>query len=131
MKIITLALVCAACTVIFFSAQGCSSGNETLINTAHLDHLYEEGMIEDQKVGYINIYSEYPEYQHTPAAGEGIACVDDVARAALFYMGYFRLRPDENILSKTRNLLRFILAMQADNGYFFNFISDDLTINKT
>ena len=55
-----------------------------LVNTAHLDKLY----IPVTFPGNVNaagvfIYSQYPDYHPVDAGGEGFACVDDVARAAL------------------------------------------------
>lgn len=78
----------------------------------------------------VHIYADYPDYQWTPAPGEGFTCVDDVARAAIFYLNFYRQNHQPKILEKSKKLLNFILFMQADNGLFYNFLLPDLSINK-
>ncbi len=101
------------------------------INTAHLDSLYEELILNGERVGIIHIYSEFPDYKWTPAKNEGIACVDDAARAAIFYSHYYIKSGKPKARRRTEMLLKFILNMQAENGYFYNFIKEDNSINKT
>ena len=57
--------------LILISASSCkekrtineASGNfESLVNTSHLDALYEEIIVEKDTMGIIHIYSEYPDY---------------------------------------------------------------------
>src|SRR5580700_4364581 len=58
-----------------------------LVNTGHLDKLYTPVTFPDNvKAAGVYIYSEYPDYHLVEATGEGFACVDDVARAALVYL---------------------------------------------
>jgi hypothetical protein len=82
-------------------------------------------------MGIIHIYSNYPDYDWIGDEDEGIACVDDAARAAVFYMKYFNSYQDSNSYNKAKKLIEFILYLQAENGYFYNFIYDDYSINKT
>lgn len=103
--------------------NSCANKEKTLVNTAHLDHLYDEVEIMGKKVGIIHIYSEYPDYKVVEAPGEGIACVDDVARAAVFYLRHYQYTGTKTSLAKAEKLLDFILLTQADNGYFYNFIN--------
>lgn len=101
-----------------------------LVNTGHLDHLYEEISIPAiDTFAIIHIYSEYPDYQWVGDSDEGIACVDDVARAIIFYLRNFHYSGEIKSLEKSKQLLKFLLHMQADNGYFHNFIFSDYTIN--
>ncbi|MCX6173134.1 MAG: hypothetical protein NTZ27_00055 [Ignavibacteriales bacterium] len=79
----------------------------------------------------IHIYCDYPDYQWVEAKGEGIACIDDVARAAVFYSNYYKSTHDKIYLRKVRLLTEFILYVHAENGYFYNFIESDYSINKT
>jgi hypothetical protein len=79
----------------------------------------------------IHIYSDHPDYQWAWESHEGVACVDDVARAAIFYSKYYSLTNDNIYLKKISKLTEFLLYMQADNGYFYNFILEDYSINKT
>ena len=118
-------------------ACGRSSSNNyklqhgTLLNFAHLDYLFEKIRINNREVGIIHIYSNAPDYAWTNAPGEGIACVDDAARAAVLYLRQYKSTRNEDYFLKSKLLLRFILTMQAPNGLFYNFIHRDYRINKT
>ena len=103
----------------------------SLVNTTHLDELYEEKTMDGEEVGIIHIYSEYPDYHWVGDEDEGIACVDDVSRAAIFYLRQYKVTSSPEHLRKGTLLLRFLLKMQAPNGYFYNFIWTDGNINKT
>ncbi|UCH66700.1 MAG: hypothetical protein JSW63_06125 [Ignavibacterium sp.] len=105
--------------------------DEFRINTAHLDALYEEIILSDDTVGIIHIYSEYPDYEWVGDDDEGIACVDDVARAAIFYLKHYKSNDNTESLRKAKNLIEFLLYMQSENGFFYNFIFEDYSINKT
>ncbi|MCL4548692.1 MAG: hypothetical protein M1495_09000 [Bacteroidetes bacterium] len=102
-----------------------------LVNPSHLDELYEEIIVDGKKMAIIHIYSDYPEYRWVEAKGEGIACIDDVARAAVFYSMYYKTTGDKRYLLKVKLLNEFILHMQSESGYFYNFIQSDYSINKT
>jgi len=103
---------------------------QSVINTAHLDRLYEEIRMGDDTVGIIHIYSEYPDYHLVDDSDEGIACVDDVSRAAIFYLLQYRATGSTEYLHKAKRLLSFLLHMVAPNGYYYNFIWPDGSINK-
>lgn len=115
-----MALMLAALSI------GCSSSPRSLVNLAHLDHLCEEVTVAGQPCTIVHIYSDAPQYGWTDAAGEGIACVDDVARAAVVYMR----AGDARHLARIRSLLRFVLLLQNEDGTFCNFVHQDLTINR-
>ena len=101
------------------------------INTAHLDALYQEIKVNGHDVGIVHIYSEYPDYHWVGDQDEGIACVDDASRAAIFYMRQYKKTSSPEYLHKATMLLRFLMEMQTPNGYFYNFIWPDGSINKT
>lgn len=101
------------------------------INKSHLDYLYQEITIDGKAMGIIHIYSDYPSYNFVDAKGEGYACVDDAARAALFYFEYYKAHNDSKSLQKFNMLTNFVLHMQAANGFFYNFLESDNSINKT
>jgi hypothetical protein len=103
---------------------------ESMINTAHLDHLYDEKLVGKDTVGIIHIYSEYPDYAWKDDGDEGIACVDDASRAAIFYIYQYGISKSEEHLRKGKMLLKFLLAMQDTSGYYFNFIWEDGSIHK-
>lgn len=104
----------------------------TLINFAHLDFLSEDVEINGKPMILTHIYSEYPRYEWVDASGEGIAAVDDVARAALVYLNHYNATRDQRGLDKARRALNFVRYMQADDGEFYNFVTDRAgTINRT
>ncbi|MDX5584838.1 MAG: hypothetical protein QNK20_07875, partial [Aureibaculum sp.] len=124
--------------IIFLCIASCTKNNEVKssltdsINLDHFNHLYKEIELNGKAVGIVHIYSEYPNYDFEIEPNEGFTCVDDVARAIVMLSKY--LEENENdidVLNKMKLLTEFVLQMQNDNGYFNNFIWNDLSINKT
>ena len=102
------------------------------INFDHFNHLYKEINFNGKKVGIVHIYSEYPDYDFEIEPREGFTCVDDVARAMVMLSKYLETNAtDEEAVDKLLNLTEFVLQMQHENGYFNNFIWNDLSINTT
>ena len=101
----------------------------SLISLQHLDYLNEHVVIDGIPMIITHIYSEYPDYQWVDAHGEGIACVDDVARSVLVYLMHYELFGDRGSLDKARKALNFVMYMEQEDGEFYNFISNDHTIN--
>ena len=100
-------------------------------NDSHLSGLYlPMTLANGTAVGTIGIYSNYPAYNLVSAQGEGFTCVDDVSRAALFYINEPDITTNKDKQDKLLKLTEFVLQMQADNGYFYNFLQDDSSINK-
>ncbi len=134
MKKLRIALLASAFFIIISACN--PAGNRfqnpgSLVNTSHLDSLYEEINIGGKLMGIIHIYSDYPGYKWISDDDEGAACVDDASRAAVFYLNEFNAKKDTAALIKGERLIEFLLFMQSDNGFFYNFIFDDHTINKT
>lgn len=100
------------------------------INDSHLNYLYREINVQGTDMAVINIYSNYPDYKYVGDDDEGFACVDDASRAGIYYLRSGILNKDEERIRKNKMLVRFLMYMQADNGYFYNFIWDDYSINK-
>ncbi len=97
------------------------------VNLAHFDHLYAERDLGGERVGILHIYSEAPDYRFAIEPREGYTCVDDVARGiVLLSAGH----PDAKRRHQIEMLTRFVLQMQADNGYFHNFLWGDGRINR-
>ncbi len=121
--------------LVLFFVSSCSAPekqtSDTLINTNHLDHLYKEININNHTLGTIWIYSNQPDYEWVTDEDEGFTCVDDVARALVFYCREYKINPDSENLKKIKTLTNFIIHMKAENGYFFNFIFPDNSINTT
>lgn len=102
------------------------------INLSHFNHLYGEVDLKGEKVGIVHIYSEYPVYEFITATNEGFTCVDDVARSIVMLSKYMEVYgSDANTIERIKKLTKFVLDMQNENGYFNNFLQDDLSINKT
>jgi len=102
-----------------------------LANPAHLEHLYDEISVGDNLLGTVWIYCEAPDYRLVGDEDEGFTCVDDVARALVFYCRAFRVAPSEAYLDKIYRLTEFLQYMQAENGFYYNFLLPGGTINKT
>ena len=95
-----------------------------MINPAHLDFLTEPIEVDGRRMAIVHIYSEYPAYRWVDASGEGIAAVDDIARAALVYLELGRDGQDSAALERARLLLETVMYLQADDGDYFNFLRD-------
>lgn len=116
---------------LFFSCCFSKKDINSIVNFDHLNHLTETITLGNELCNVIHIYAEYPDYNWVKASQEGIACVDDVARAVVVYLRYYEITGLDAVLSKAKKLLNFVLYMQADNGEFYNFIDSDLQINKS
>ncbi len=106
----------------------------SLVNFSHLQHLTETISLNGQRVDIVHVYANYPDYRWLEAADagtEGVACVDDAARAAVVYMRHYELAGDLRSLDRAKALLRFVMMMQTDDGEFYNFIYKDHSINTT
>jgi hypothetical protein len=106
----------------------------SLVNFKHLEHLTEKIELSGDTVSIVHIYSNYPDYKWVDAkesGPEGIACVDDAARAAVVALRSFELTHDSSRLAEAHSLLKFVAAMETDDGEFYNFILADHTINRT
>lgn len=104
------------------------------LNTHHLEFLRSEFKIEENRaVGYWIYSNLQPDgsYKHIGAKGEGITCVDDVARVAIFYLRQLETDPEDNFSNnRAKEALDFLLRFQRIDGDFYNFVFEDGTINK-
>ncbi|HUL43684.1 MAG TPA: hypothetical protein VLY03_04950 [Bacteroidota bacterium] len=119
-------------SLLFLVSVGYGRPNAVPINFQHLQNLTERILLAGDSVDIVHIYSNYPSYQWTAAAEsgeEGIACVDDAARAALLYIRYFDLTGDTSALNHVRGLIAFVQHMETTDGMFYNFIHADHSIN--
>ncbi len=101
------------------------------VNKSHLDYLYKEITVNEKEMAVVHIYCNAPDYKYIDDEDEGYACVDDAARAAIFYLDYFKAYNDSSSLDKYFKLVNFLMYMQSDNGFFYNFIWKDNSVNKT
>jgi hypothetical protein len=104
----------------------------------HLMFLRSELPVEgEKKVGYI-IYADKKagEYVHTDANGEGISCVDDTARAGLYFLNKFVNLEDKNSVQAKRyqslllETVDFCEAFRTRTGDYYNFVFEDGEINR-
>lgn len=115
------------------AALNCTREQQSIVNFSHLRHLTESISLGGDSVDIVHVYANYPDYQWQQASDagvEGVACVDDAARAAVVLMRHYELFRSTQSLDGAKRLLRFVLAMQADDGEFYNFILPDHTINR-
>lgn len=99
------------------------------LNTAHLDALYEEIRMAGDTVGIVHIYSLYPDYHLADDTLHGMASVSDASSAAVFYLHQYKNTGNPAYLHKGRMLLKFLMAMHAPDGYFYNYIWKDSRIH--
>jgi hypothetical protein len=132
-KLLLVSLLCG------YFITSCEDNNGTkadlvssMLNLDHLDHLGEVVSHNGEPVRLIHIYAEAPDYDWVGDGDEGVSCVDDVARAAVVYLRHFELTGNEESAEKAKELLRFVLYMQTEEGLFHNFVfSNKLDKNTT
>jgi hypothetical protein len=97
-----------------------------------LDHLRRLGLdatVRGHHVRVVALYAQAPEYRPVASplrdGSEGIACVDDAARAAVVYLRELEASGDPRLLDDARGLLDFVVAMEEGDGEFVNFIHAD------
>jgi len=124
--------------ILFLSLASCLDKKDTMpvltesVNLDHFNHLFKEIELNGKEVAIVHIYSEYPNYDFEIEPNEGFTCVDDVARSIVMLSKYLEEhKSDIEVLNKMKMLTEFVLQMQNENGYFNNFIWNDLSINKT
>ncbi|OIN58623.1 hypothetical protein BLX24_13720 [Arsenicibacter rosenii] len=102
------------------------------VNTLHLQHLYKSVKLPvGPEVGTVAIYSNAPNYDLITDEDEGFTCIDDVARAGLFMLREPDLATNAGKQTQLRQMTEFVLQLQSPEGYYYNFLWPDLSINKT
>ncbi len=99
--------------------------------TDHFFRLIDTATVEGRLVEYIHIYADAPDYRPVEASGEGITCVDDVARSVVLMCELYRHSGADSLLPHIRHMINFLKLMQADDGQFYNFLGRDHRINRT
>jgi multiple sugar transport system substrate-binding protein len=96
------------------------------INLDHLRHLGMNAVVRGRPVRVVSLYAEAPDYRlvGSPARDgfEGIASVDDAARATVIYLRDYEITGDARSHDEAVGLLAFITAMEQGDGEFVNFI---------
>lgn len=112
-----------------------ASGSAQYANFAHLDFLTDVFDVEGETHLGVWIYAEpsptEPDaYVHRADPDEGATCVDDFARSAIAYLWGYQQGVKDDGLDLARGQLEFVMAMQAEDGEFYNFVFPDGTINR-
>ncbi|HLA13544.1 MAG TPA: sugar ABC transporter substrate-binding protein [Gemmatimonadaceae bacterium] len=123
---------------------GCARQPETVATppgplplTIRLDHLRSLGLdavVKGRPVRVVALYAEAPDYR--PAASpardgyEGIASLDDAARAAVVYLRAYESTGDTVARREALGLLAFVVAMEEGDGEFVNFIDASGRLNR-
>ncbi|MFD1144834.1 hypothetical protein ACFQ4C_27135 [Larkinella insperata] len=134
---VTVGLLLMQCLLLAFSCKKSPTSEpgtsaDRWVNLAHLDHLYQTHTLPNgAEVGTVAIYSNAPNYELISDEDEGFTCIDDVARAALLVLQEPDLATNTGKQDKLRKMTEFVLQLQSENGYFYNFLWPDRTINKT
>lgn len=132
LNIISVFLLVLSCKKDQPAAQTQPTAAERYVNLSHLDRLYQAVKLANgAEVGTVAIYSEAPDYRLVTDADEGFTCVDDVSRAALLLLHEPDLATSTDKQAKLRAMTEFVLQLQSEGGYFYNFLWPDRLINKT
>ncbi len=118
--------------MILFSLAVRAKQTAPVVNFAHLEHLTESIPFQGDTVDIVHVYANYPQYDWASAeqsGPEGIACVDDAARAAVLYFRHYELTKDTMSLIRAKRLVTFVMHMETDDGMFYNFLLGDHSIN--
>jgi multiple sugar transport system substrate-binding protein len=104
------------------------------IELAHLRGLGMDLVIEGRPVRAVALYAEAPDYRPAPSpardGSEGVACLDDAARAAVLYLRLYEHSGDPSALAEARGLLAFVAAMEQGDGEYVNFVAADGAPNR-
>ena len=93
---------------------------------AQLEHLSLPVAAAGQDAFAIAVYADARD-RTFPAADlgyEGVACVDDAARAVVLYLDLWEATHLPPLRSRAEGLVEFLLYMQQEDGLFVNFIWD-------
>jgi multiple sugar transport system substrate-binding protein len=96
------------------------------VNLDHLRHLGLDAVVGGKAVRVISLYAEAPDYKPTGSPErdgyEGIASLDDAARAAVAYLRAYEQTGDTTSRNEALKLLDFVVAMEQGDGEFVNFV---------
>ncbi len=96
------------------------------IRLDYLRHLGLDAVVKGQPVRVVSLYAEAPDYRPTgsPARDgyEGIASLDDAARAAVVYLRAYETTGDARARDEALGLLAFVVGMEQGDGEFVNFV---------
>ncbi len=104
------------------------------LSVQHLRHLGLDVIVNGRPVRAVALYAEAPDYRPvgSPARDgyEGIASLDDAARAAVVYLRFFEMTGDTIERAEALGLLAFVAAMEQGDGEFVNFVDARGRLNR-
>ncbi len=122
-KLLKYILLVISISFICFSGINSAQQNiPDLVNTSHLDHLFQVINVNGKDMGILYFNSIYPDYKYADNPGIGIANVSDASQGIIFYLKYYEHKKDSSIINKIKMLTNFLLYMQDNNGFFTNYI---------
>jgi multiple sugar transport system substrate-binding protein len=125
-------------------AIGCNTGAKATkvpagprpidVRLDHLRHLGLDVIVNGRPVRAVALYAEAPDYRPTGSPErdgfEGIASVDDAARAAVVYLRAYESTGEVRARDDALGLLQFIAQMEQGDGEFVNFIDARGRLNR-
>jgi hypothetical protein len=128
-------LLCSGCRREEVTVDSPRSPPPLRIRLDHLRHLSLDLTVGGRPVRAVALYATAPDYRPvgSPARDghEGIASLDDAARAAVVYLRAYELTGDTLARREALGLLSFVAAMEQGDGEFVNFVDTLGRPNRT
>ncbi len=120
---------------LFLMMAGWILGNKIPLVLSHLETLKWNFELNSRNVTAWWVYSKPNlsnpnEYVNVAAENEGAACVDDASRAVILFLQLYEETKNQIYLNDARGGLEFLMAMEGNDGEFYNFVYKDGEINK-
>ncbi|HJR66368.1 MAG TPA: extracellular solute-binding protein [Gemmatimonadaceae bacterium] len=135
MRLFVLAVLLAACARDSQSGTPPAGPPPFVLSLDHLRRLGLDAVVNGRPVRVVALYAEAPDYRPTPSperdGSEGIASLDDAARAAVVYLRALEMTGDPRAREEALGLLAFVAAMEQGDGEFINFIDARGRLNRT
>ncbi len=121
--------------ILFLTVAQWSLGSEPLLSLSHLQNLKWNFELNTKAVTAWWVYSKPAlsnanEYVKTASKNEGAACVDDAARAVVLLLQLYEETKATTYLKDAKGGLNFLMAMEENNGEFYNFVYRNGKINR-
>ena len=105
-----------------------------VVNLDYLRHLGLDAVVAGRPVRVVSLYAEAPDYRPagSPARDgyEGMASLDDAARAAVAYLRAYEQTGDARAREEALKLLAFVASMEQGDGEFVNFVDARGRLNR-
>jgi multiple sugar transport system substrate-binding protein len=104
------------------------------VNLDYLRHLGLDATVAGVPVRVVSLYAEAPDYLPTGSPErdgyEGIASLDDAARAAVVYLRAYEQTADARAHDEALKLIAFVVSMEQGDGEFINFVDARGRLNR-